>query len=164
SGSRSRAARTAAGATRAWRRRSRTTPTARTTTWRSSARAPPTTSGRPRARPNDAQADAGRQRAAFTAGASAPRAPGGPAARAGPHRAARLHGHRDPARRAADAGEPVRRGARGGRGLGAQALGAGPPLLQPQGRRGGARLRAVLARGRAAQVHAGRRDGGPLPW
>ena len=126
-----------------------------TTISRSCARAPPTTSGRPRARRNDPQADAraSGQRAAVVAGRrplapAAARRAGHAAAGAGGRGAAHLFGHRDPARGAADAGEPVRRRARRRRDLRAQALGTGTPLLLPQGRRGAARLRAVLARGR----------------
>ncbi len=87
----------------------------------------------------------------------------GAAAGAGGRGAADLLGVGDPARRAADAGEPLRRRSRRGGDLRPQALGAGAPLFLSQGRRGAARLRDVLARGVAAQVHARRGDGGPLP-
>ena len=149
------AARTAAGVSPGWRSRPRRTRTARITTWRSCAPAPPTTNARPRAPENDPQAGrkagrgAGRQlsleaavRAAHRPPAEAAPAPAPPAAaataagqhqrpsrRPRPRRAAHLPRGRAAARDAADAREPLRRRARRGRDLRAQALRPRAPLL-----------------------------------
>ena len=146
---------TAAGASPGSASAPRTTRTAPTTIWRWCARARPTTSARPRAPANEPQAaerpEQEQQQLSLTlrprsdptpaappvaprrAAVPAPIRPAGPsragAATAVPAQPRIYLGHRALKRGARHAGEPLRRRARRGRGVGAQALGHRAHLL-----------------------------------